>query len=104
MKMIPEIKWTKCYMDIDEFMKFVQDQEFWGSYLILEELKYECEKEYEYCINRIVPENGHWCIDNDSWEGQEHYKVVAYMLEYDAECELEKYFKTLTRKQIEEVN
>lgn len=46
MKMIPEIKWTKCYMDIEEFCEFVKEQEFWGSYLILEELK------YDYCINR----------------------------------------------------
>ena len=101
---LPVVNWHKCYMDVDDFFETMREECYCNNFLVVEELKSNHETRFHYCMNYYSAEyNGMNVIEMDTHEGEEHYKVVAYIREDEAHEILIDYFRKLTRKQIEEV-
>lgn len=62
------------------FIRYNEDEKLPpGDYLIIEKMKYNHEKDFEYLTNIIsVDCDGSFFTLNDNREGQQYYKIIAY--------------------------
>lgn len=62
-----------CFIKYDETEKL-----YTGDYIVLIEFKYDHEKEFNYEMNILSVDDDITFLMNDTDEGQEHFKILAY--------------------------